>query len=525
MMTTERAAAIRFENITVSYGPVKALGNVSVALQPGLIHAVVGQNGAGKTTFGRVCAGLVRPDTGRLLVNGQPVTAGNVSEARALGVELVHQNFALPPSFTVAEVMEFGSKRPNLAFYSRAALNERWASHLKSLGVAVDLKARVGDLPVELRQGIEIAKALVNDAQILILDEPTAVLTPQAIDQLFERVRVLKQRGVTVILILHKLREVMRIADTITVLRGGKIVEGPVPVEATNTEDLARSIIGSDAAGASAHRQTDRSALVGLATTGTQRAPVPASTARAALELEGLTTRPDAEGSRLSAVSVKISAGEILGVAGVEGNGQRLLVDMLAGLVPVSHGSIRMDGRDIAGLSLRQRRQAGLRIIPFERNLEGLSLTSTLWENWSSRQLVAGNAWQIVNPQALRRESDGDLKKWRVRFDNVEQPAGSLSGGNAQKLILAREITEDARVIVAAQPTRGLDIAATAFVWDTLRAARAKGCGILLISSDLDELFDIADRVVVMYSHQFVAEFTPPYPIEAVGSAMTGAVA
>jgi len=506
----------------VNYGNVVALRGVGIGFASGQIHAVVGQNGAGKTTFARVCAGIVRPTSGRLLVQGREISTGHVNLARAAGVELVHQSFALPPSFTVAEAMEFGSQRRQGPVYTRRGLKERWRHHLDALGVRVRLDDRIRDLPVESQQGVEIARALVADAKILILDEPTAVLAPTAIGTLFERVRLLRQTGVTILLILHKIREVLGIAETVTVLRGGQLVEGPISARQTDANRLAAAIIGSVSGDAANLTGEDRAALVG-ATGRIGKAHSAAHGATAALEFRAVTTKASHEAPALDKVDLRVDKGEIVGVAGIEGNGQRTLVQAAACLAPLHGGTITIAGRDVTAEPLVERRAHGLRIIPFERYVEGLSLASALWENWAARTLLLGRLTRLVNPASLRRASDAAFRQWDVRFADVNQPAGSLSGGNAQKVILSREVDEAASLIVAAQPTRGLDVGATAFVWRALREARGKGRGILLISSDLDELFDICDRIVVMLSGRIVAEFAPPYDLGAVGAAMTGA--
>jgi simple sugar transport system ATP-binding protein len=516
--------ALACRGVTVHYGAVAALAGVSVGFPQGLIHAVVGQNGAGKTTFARVAAGLVRPIAGSLAIAGRDIPTGNVNLARAAGVELVHQSFALPPSFTVAEAMEFGAKGKG-GVYSRKGLERRWTGHLEALGVKVRLRDRIRDLAVELQQGVEIARALVTEARVLILDEPTAVLSPAGIETLFERLRGLKAGGVTIILILHKIREVLAIADTVTVLRGGRLIEGPVATAATDAERLAHAIVGSEAE--KTLSRADEAALVGA---GGGDAAAPAAAADAAarasapvLQMSGVSTRPDPEGPALAEISLEIARGEIVGVAGVEGNGQRTLVRALSHLADLQSGRIVLDGTDVTTTPLRDRRANGLRVIPFERNSEGLSLSSALWENWSARELLAATSFRLISPARLRGRCKRSLDAWDVRYAGTGQPAGSLSGGNAQKLILAREVDDDASLIIAAQPTRGLDVGATAFVWRSLRAARARGCGVLMISSDLDELFDISDRLLVMLSGRIVAEFRPPYRLGAVGAAMTGA--
>lgn len=510
-------------DVTVRYGDVVALEGVSVGFAPRQIHAVVGQNGAGKTTFARVCAGIVRPVAGELRIGGQAVPTGRVNQARASGVELVHQSFALPPSFTVAEAMEFGSTRPKGALYTRRQLEARWQPHLESLGIKVRLRDRIRDLPVETQQAVEIARALVAKARVLILDEPTAVLSPSGIENLFGRLRGLRDSGVTILLILHKIREVLSVAETVTVLRGGLLVKGPVSTREIDANGIATAIIGSEVEGIATLTRAEQDALLGAGEE-THADEVRVRRAHAeqpVLELKAVKTAADNEGPALQAIDLKVAPGEIVGVAGVEGNGQRTLVRALGGLVPMS-GAVHLGGKDASRWSAIQMRAAGLRIIPFERNTEGLSLSSALWVNWSVRQLLLGNILRLISPMRIQGAARRAFERWDVRFATTTQPAGSLSGGNAQKVILAREIDDDAAIIIAAQPTRGLDIGATAFVWRSLREARERGSGILLISSDLDELFDISDRVVVMLSGRIVAEFEPPYRLDLVGAAMTG---
>lgn len=522
---TQASAALACEGLTVRFGDFAALSDVSLSFARQRIHAVCGQNGAGKTTFARACAGLLAPSEGAIRIAGAPLRGGRVRDARAAGVELVHQSFALPPSFTIAEAMEFGLTGRRGAIFTRRGLAARWRGHLEALGVEAKPSTRIRDLPVETQQAVEIARALAGHARVLILDEPTAVLAPAAAEALFARLKRLRDSGVTILVILHKIREVLAVADTVSVLRGGRLIAGPDDAADLTAAGIATAIIGqSPVAGTGpadpVEREEDLGALVGSALPHGHRHRSTAS--RSIATLTSVTTRPAADGQSLDAVDLSIGAGEILGIAGVEGNGQRPLVEALAGLVGLSAGSVSLDGETVTALPLAERRRRGLRIIPFERNTEGLSLSSPLWENFAARQLLAQSALRLINPSALRHAADAAFKSWDVRFGSVDNPARSLSGGNAQKVILSREIDADARLIILAQPTRGLDLGATAFVWQAMRAARDRGLGLILISSDLDELFDISDRLVVLQGGRIAGQFAPPYDLGRIGAAMVG---
>lgn len=523
-MPEPAGAALACEGLTIRYGDFTALADVSLAFQPGRIHAVCGQNGAGKTTFARACAGLVPPAGGCIRIGAHLLRGGHVRDARAAGVELVHQSFALPPSFTISEAMEFSVSGPVGRVFTRRSLTRRWQPHLAALGIEARPQARIRDLPVETQQAVEIARALAGDARVLILDEPTAVLSPTAADALFARLRRLRESGVTILIILHKIREVLAVADTVSVLRGGRLILATEPAEGMTSGRLAEAIIGSAAAppGTSADESgDDLAALVGAGTLHGHAHHAPSAVAPI-LAMQDVMTPRAADGQSLAGLTLTLAPGEILGIAGVEGNGQRPLVEAIAGLVPLAQGSITLDGAAISGLPLAERRRRGLRIIPFERNTEGLSLASALWENWAARALLTRPSLALINPAALRRAAEEAFKTWDVRFGAVDHPARSLSGGNAQKVILAREIDAGARLIILAQPTRGLDLGATAFVWQAMRAARARGLGLVLISSDLDELFDISDRLLVMQGGRIAGRFSPPYDLTRVGAAMVG---
>ncbi len=513
--------AISCRDVSVSFGAVSALSDISIDLPLGDIHAVVGQNGAGKTTFARVVAGIVKPDSGSLFINGKKILLGSVASSRSTGIELVHQSFALPPSFTVAEALEYGSNG-GVGFFKKRDLNNRWRQHLESLEMDIDPRDHIRDLPIELQQAVEIARALSSNANILILDEPTAVLSPSGIVGLFKRLRRLRDTGVTIVLVLHKIREIWEIADTITVLRKGKLIDGPMELGRTKPESITPMIMGAKSLKENISRisgeNTENKVLDQKAVS-----TLPKSN-KHALEIEGVSTETMAHEVSLENMSIEVYQDEIVGIAGVEGNGQVTLLRVLAGLSDISKGNIKICGQEATHLNLSKRRLLGLRIIPFDRNMEGLSLTSTLWENWVASELAVTPLIKWINPIKIKERCKISMSDWDVAYNSPEQKAAYLSGGNCQKLILSRELNDEAEMIVAAQPTRGLDIGATNFVWTTLESARSRGCGVLLISSDLDELFEISDRILVMLSGRIISELTPPNDLEKAGRAMVGEV-
>ena len=536
------APAVRCRSLGVSFGAVRALHDVSLELAPGRIHALVGQNGAGKTTLAKVLGGLQVPDTGDVRIAGQEIPPGDVRAAKAAGLAMVHQHFSLPPSFTVAEALELTAARPGgRAVYRRGDLQLRWQDDVAEIGGTAALSTRIRDLPVEARQSLEIVRALATKARLLLLDEPTALLTPVSTDALFERLRRLRDGGVTVVVVLHKLREVAAVADTVSVLRDGELVLGPAEMSEVSQGRLSDAIVGP-----SGHADS----AVGV------RAAAHESQ-ETLLELAGTSSSESAFEPGLTAVNLRVEAGEIVGIAGVEGNGQRSLVSVIAGLTPVTDGTVRIGGDEVTAAAPARRRLRGLRLVPFDRNTEGVSQSAPLWLNQSALRLLSRHNmytdlytrvprrltrpdrrprlalrlldwWQghspLISLRKFKRQAAVDLDRWRVRYDTVTQPAESLSGGNIQRLILSRELAYGVEVLVAAQPTRGLDFAATEFVRRSLRGLREAGAGVLLVSSDLDELFELSDRLLVMYGGRIVAEFGGPYDRRAVGDAMTGAV-
>ncbi|WP_159500255.1 ABC transporter ATP-binding protein [Microbacterium sp. 18062] len=517
------ANAIDCSRITVRFGEFTALNAIDVSFDAGRIHALVGQNGAGKTTLARVIAGLVPAAAGTVAVDGNSIETGNVLTSRSHGIEMVHQSFALPPSMTVAEALEYGSTRPKGSLFTRRSLNAYWQKYLDDSSVEVRANQRLHDLPIESLQAIEIARALAGDAKILILDEPTAVLPPESISKLFDRIRRLRDAGVTVIIVLHKVREVLDIADTVTVLRSGELILRAVPAESVTAEGFARAIIGS-----SDRLSEDDDAALGIHRVDehVENTHRDHPLGPAALELHDVSSAESSGGLPIRNADLTVHSGEIVGVAGVEGNGQVALAEAIAGMLEIRSGKLILAGKDATKLGTLQRRAMGFRVIPFDRNTEGVSGSTPLWQNWAIPSLVGPQRRSgPVRTKLLREKADEALRRWDVKFRSVNQNASELSGGNVQKVILARELDEAARVIVAAQPTRGLDLGAVEFVWDALRSARDNGAAVLFISSDLDELAEICDRIIVVLAGEIVMDAEAPYDFESIGTAMTGASA
>lgn len=505
--------ALECEGLDVSFGSVHALQDINLAFASGQVHVLLGQNGAGKSTLARYFSGLVDPGRGRMKVLGQTVANAAPDRSRQAGLDIVHQRFSLPPGFTVAEALEFASAaKMGSWLYRGSRIRQRWSAALQEAGIALDPRQKIADLPVETLQSLEIVRALANNARVLILDEPTALLSPAAIAALFDKVRALRARGVTLIMILHKLDEVMQIADTVSVLRGGRLVLPPTPVGHVDAGGLSDLMIGE------AHGGPQGEIGVRGLPAGAMVAPM--------LRLETISCAANGADPALSGLSCTMNPGEIVGVAGVEGNGQRALAEVICGIAPLRSGRIVLDGKDITESSPFHRRTAGIRAVPFDRMTEGSSLTSPLWENlmtWQSSSYRQGR-WPTVSIAAIRRRASDLLRGFGVVFRSLDQTAGTLSGGNLQRLILAREFSGTVKVVIAAQPTRGLDFRATEFVWSELRRLRAEGAAILLISSDLDEIMGIADRVIVMRGGAIANTFAFPFDQRALGDSMVGAV-
>jgi simple sugar transport system ATP-binding protein len=481
----ESAPLVVMEGVTKRFPGVLANDAVSLDLRKGEVHALVGENGAGKSTLMRVLYGIYPSDGGRILIRGQEVKLSSPRVAIAHGIGMVHQHFVLIDPFTVTENVILGDEGG--ALLDLAAANERVAKLAASYGFSVNPTALVEDLSVGEEQRVEILKALYRGVEILILDEPTAVLTPQETKELFRNLRELRESGKTIVFISHKLDEVLEIADRITVLRRGRVVGETTPAE-TSKEQLAEMMVGRPVL----FRLEKPTVRIG----------------EAVLQVEGLSGGP------LRGVDLQVRAGEIVGVAGVEGNGQRELAESLIGLRNPDAGKVLVEGRDIAGWSVEEVRHAGVSYIP----------EMTLWENAIlGRQHDPGLSSRGVLLIAKIKQLAGSLiRRYDVRARNINVNAGTLSGGNQQKLILARELETDPKLLVAAQPTRGLDVGAIEFVWRQILEQKAQGRAVLLISAELDEIYALSDRIVTLYEGKITGEFPPDAPPEAVGVGMTG---
>jgi simple sugar transport system ATP-binding protein len=483
---------------------VVANHDVELTVAEGEVHALVGENGAGKSTLMKILYGMLRPDEGSISVQGRAVTFRSPLDAIEAGIGMVHQHFMLADNLTVLENVVLGAEpRKGLRLDVRGA-RTRITELGRDYGLEVDPDVPVESLGVGDRQRVEILKVLYRGARILILDEPTAVLVPSEVDDLFSNLAELKAEGVTIIFISHKLDEVLRVADTITVLRAGATVAS-MPADAVTARELAELMVGSE-----------------LPTPETRESTV---TDRVVLSVRDLAVPAVRDRPALDPVTFDIHAGEIVGVAGVEGNGQRELIEALMGLQRAT-GTVELLGEDIGSWSTRERREAGLGYIPQDRQRDGLLLDAPLWENAAlGHQTVAPFAkgpW--VDRAGARARTRQIVDGYDVRTPGIEVAAGSLSGGNQQKLIVGREMEAGPKLLIAAHPTRGVDVGAQAAIWDQLRSARAAGLGVLLVSADLEELIGLSDTLVVLYKAALVATLQPDeITPEVLGSYMTGA--
>jgi ABC-type uncharacterized transport system ATPase subunit len=496
--------AIELRGITKRFPGVVANDKVDLIVQPGEIHAICGENGSGKSTLMKTLYGLHRPDEGTIRINGVEHEFKSPREAIATGIGMVHQHFMLAGNLTVTENVILGDEPAHRGVIDFKAARARIIELSRKYGLGLHPDAYIDDLGVGARQRVEIVKVLFRGARILILDEPTAVLVPHEVDELFASLRDLTGEGVTAIFISHKLDEVLAIADSITVIRAGRTVAHVLPSE-VDARHLAELMVGSELPTPETRESTVQDEVL--------------------IEATDLTVR-DGPRTLLDHVSFRVRRGEIVGIAGVEGNGQSELLEAVMGIIPVDEGALRMAGQDITHLHTRERREFGLGYIPEDRHHDGLILPAPLWENvmlghQTSRPFVRG-PW--IDKGGAHQRTDEIIRRFDVRTPGADVPAYALSGGNQQKLIIGRELLTEPIVLLASHPTRGIDVGAQAAVWDFMRQARSDGLAVLLISADLEELIGLSDTLLVISRGRIVAELDPATvtPVE-LGSYMTAA--
>ncbi len=500
---------LELRNITKRFGDVLANDRVNIKVAPGTIHAIVGENGAGKSTAMRIAYGFYTADRGEILIDGQVRNIRTPHDAIALGVGMVHQHFMLVEPMTVAENIVLGAEPGNAASLDlrKAAKEVRRLS--EEFKLAVNPNSAIEGLSVGQQQRVELLKALYRHARLLILDEPTAVLTPQEVEEFFTILRRMRGQGKTIVIITHKLSEVLAVSDNTTVMRDGRVV-GHLKTSRTNAAELARLMVG-------------REVLL--------RVEKPeAHAAASVLSVQDLTVNGRDQTVRVDHVSLEVGAGEIVGIAGVEGNGQTELIEALSGLGPASYlgGSVAFDGRDITRLDARKRRELGIGHVPEDRLRRGLLLDFSVAENsilgiHYRKPAVAYLGSILLDQEGIRRRAEQVIREFDVRPPNPALPARALSGGNQQKLIIGREFELPPKLLLVSQPTRGVDIGAIEFIHRKLVALRDAGCAILLISAELEEVTALADRLLVIHKGKIVAEVDPKSTSnEEIGLLMTG---
>jgi ABC-type uncharacterized transport system ATPase subunit len=500
----ESPVVLELRGITKRFPGTVANDHVDFDLRRGEVHALLGENGAGKSTLMNILYGLYHPDEGEIFVNGELVRISSPGDAIDRGIGMVHQHFMLIPVMSVAEnvVLAIEPRREGILLDYGAA-RARVAELASSFGFAIDAGALVQDITVGQQQRVEILKALYRRADILILDEPTAVLTPQEAVELFGILQNLKREGMSIIFISHKLNEVLEIADRVTVLRRGKKVE-TLPTAGATEEELARRMVGRDVV-----LRVDKGA---------------SEPGEPILVVESLTVRDDRDLVKVHDLSFEVRGGEIVAIAGVDGNGQTELIDAITGLRRAESGRVLVDGAEVTTDSARRHFEVGVGHVPEDRQRRGLVLDFTLAENIGLHDYrkVPYSRFGWLNPKRLIERARRLIQEFDVRGGGPRTLGGALSGGNQQKVILAREIDRDPRVLVAAQPTRGLDVGAIEFVHRRLVEERDEGRAVLLVSLELEEVLSLADRILVIYEGEIVGEFPPSASEEELGVAMTG---
>jgi simple sugar transport system ATP-binding protein len=495
---------LELRSITKRFPGVVANDGIDFDLRRGEVHALLGENGAGKSTLMNIVYGLYSPDEGEILIDGKPVDISSPHDAIARGIGMVHQHFMLIPVMTVAENIVLANEPTHAGILlDEGAAEGRVEQIAATFKFAVDPHSRVEDISVGQQQRVEIMKALYRNADILILDEPTAVLTPQEAQELFEIIKTLKGEGIAIIFISHKLNEVLEIADRITVLRRGKKIETIQRAGATEA-GLARSMVG-------------REVLLRVE----KKAATPGEKL---LEVEGLRVLDDRRLEAVRGVAFEVREGEIVGLAGVDGNGQSELIDALSGLRHPIAGRVVVGGKDVTGASARAVIDLGVSHIPEDRHRRGLVLDFTLAENLALHDYreEPDSRFGWLFPRRMIARARRLLREFDVRGGTPHTRAAALSGGNQQKVVIAREVARDPRVLIAAQPTRGLDVGAIEYVHRRLVEVRDEGKAVLLVSLELDEILSLSDRILVIYEGRIVAEYGPDATEEELGVAMTG---
>ena len=498
---------IEMLHITKEFPGIKANDDITLQLRKGEVHALLGENGAGKSTLMSVLFGLYQPEEGKILKNGKEVAVRNPNDANTLGIGMVHQHFKLVECFSVLDNIILGVEPNRMGFLQKAEARKKVVALSEKYGLRVDPDALISDISVGMQQRGEILKMLYRDNEILIFDEPTAVLTPQEIDELMEIMRGFKKEGKSILFITHKLNEIMAVADRCTVLRKGKYM-GTVDIKDTTKEELSRMMVGRDV-----QLQVDKK---------------PAHPGEVVLDVEGVTIHNDQrKKDSVKDVTFQVHGGEIVCLAGIEGNGQTEFVYGLTGLEKLSGGKITLDGKDITHASIRQRSKDGMSHIPEDRHKHGLVLDYSLENN-----MVLQRYWQpefqkggFIRSEKVREYSDKLIAQYDVRSGQGSATiVRSMSGGNQQKAIIAREIDKDPKLLVAVQPTRGLDVGAIEYIHRQIVAQRDKGKAVLLVSLELDEVMNLSDRILVMYEGEVVGEFDPKTTtVQELGLYMAGA--